>query len=72
VVVQGLLRGFELKFKGTGGMATVDEKSGGHLHGVLHWITPKEMALLDSIESVYKRLPVDIQLYDGTIEQGSW
>jgi hypothetical protein len=37
------------------------------MHGVLHYISPKEMEMLDKIEASYIRLWVDIHLYDGSV-----
>jgi hypothetical protein len=61
-----ILRDFELAFKGEAGMGTVIEKAGGHLHGVVHTITQREMLMLDKIESGYDRLTVTAEFYDGS------
>jgi hypothetical protein len=46
------------------------QKAGASTHGVLHYLTPKEMEMLDKIEASYIRLWVDISLYDGSVVKG--
>jgi gamma-glutamylcyclotransferase (GGCT)/AIG2-like uncharacterized protein YtfP len=67
----GILHDYELVFVGTGGMGSIDYKKGASMHGVLHHVTAKEMAVLDKIEMSYKRLPVNIEMYDGQLLRGT-
>jgi len=64
------LFGYELVFRGVGGMASVEMKESAVVHGVLHALTSKEMDVLDKLEMVYNRVPVDLKLYDGTKVKG--
>jgi len=63
----GILRGWELVFRGVGGMGDIDQKEGASFHGILHQLTPAQFAMLDKIEMTYNRTPVNVECYDGTI-----
>jgi hypothetical protein len=55
--------GWQLVFKGKGGMASIDRVDSEHFHGVLHLMSHADMKTLDSIESIYNRHPVTCHLY---------
>ena len=70
----GILYGWKLVFRGGGGMGDIDPGSEeDHFHGILHQVTEAEFKHLDSIESIYSRVPVKVTCYDGTIiEAGAY
>lgn len=66
----GILRGWKLMFRGGGGMGDIDRGTAeDSFHGILHLVTPTEFKHLDSIESIYDRVPVEVECYDGTVVQ---
>jgi hypothetical protein len=79
-----ILKNHKLVFRGSGGMATSEEvdkyephendhdssEFASEVHGVLHLLTRKNMALLDQFEGGYKRKFCTVELYDGTQVKG--
>jgi len=63
----GILRDWKLVFRGFGGMGDIDPSPGSSFHGVLHQVTRREFAILDSIEATYRRTPVKVETYDGRV-----
>jgi hypothetical protein len=65
-----MLKGWRLKFVGSGGMASAEECEATNpeeeLHGVLHLMTRVQMQELDKIEGGYARTQCVAHLYDGT------
>jgi len=65
----GEIDGWELVFKGAGGMGSVDEKQGAVLYGVLHRLVESEMAMLDKMEASYKKVALDCKYGDGKVQK---
>jgi len=65
------LSGWQLEFRGAGGMGNVRQEEGASFHGVLHLMTHDDMIALDKIEGSYLRLPVPVELYDGRFIQST-
>ena len=67
----GEILDYKIKFFGAGGMAEAFPEEGQSFHGVVHKMSKEQMELLDSIESVYKREPAKVKLYDDKIVDAS-
>eukprot|EP00090_Calanus_glacialis_P006347 TRINITY_DN14957_c0_g1_i1.p1 TRINITY_DN14957_c0_g1~~TRINITY_DN14957_c0_g1_i1.p1 ORF type:complete len:288 (+),score=82.83 TRINITY_DN14957_c0_g1_i1:23-865(+) len=63
------LKGYELFFGMANGFAAAKPKQGGELHGVVHRISKKELAILDKIEVWYIRDLVEVVPYYGENKQ---
>eukprot|EP00091_Calanus_sinicus_P001464 TRINITY_DN11455_c0_g1_i1.p1 TRINITY_DN11455_c0_g1~~TRINITY_DN11455_c0_g1_i1.p1 ORF type:complete len:140 (+),score=30.70 TRINITY_DN11455_c0_g1_i1:137-556(+) len=63
------LKDYELFFGMANGFAAAKPKQGGELHGVVHQISMKELAILDKIEVWYIRDLVDVVPYNGDNQQ---
>jgi hypothetical protein len=66
----GVLKGWKLVFRGSGGMGDIDpceDPEDPGFHGVLHQLTHAEFKHLDEIESIYERVPVKVDTYDGRV-----
>ena len=63
------LKGYELFFGMSNGFAAAQQAQGGELHGVVHRISKKELAILDRIEVWYIRDLVEVVPYYGENKQ---
>lgn len=59
---------FELIFFGSGGMAAAQDSPGKSLHGVLHRMSEKHMAVLDNLERGYHRQTAQARDYSGRLQ----
>eukprot|EP00299_Pterocystis_sp_00344_P012252 c5853_g1_i1.p1 GENE.c5853_g1_i1~~c5853_g1_i1.p1 ORF type:complete len:295 (+),score=49.89 c5853_g1_i1:23-907(+) len=56
-----------VKFDGDSRFGNVAEREGSVVHGVVHWVHPKGIAILDQMEgTAYDRISREVELYDGT------
>jgi hypothetical protein len=53
----------QIIFRGTGGMADIEPCPGAEFHGVVHLLSDGQMASLDKMESMYRRIVVDVLDY---------
>jgi hypothetical protein len=62
----------ELSFDlGPMGMADAQPRAGASFHGVLHEMTPADMAALDKIEASYARVAARVRKYDGEVVEAT-
>ena len=58
---------YQLAFKGANGMGDIEACAQGAFHGVVHLLSDEQMAQLDKIESLYRRIVVTVADYQDKL-----
>ncbi|CAF1210938.1 unnamed protein product [Rotaria sordida] len=56
---------YRVIFRSPSGMADIESDPGAEFHGVVHLLSNDEMARLDKMEGMYRRIPVNVIDYQG-------